>query len=53
MNKKYQESIRMNSSLFSGWCHDCFSPEVKKNLKKLKLKKVILLMHNAPVHQDV
>ncbi|GBL77914.1 Jerky -like [Araneus ventricosus] len=47
-----QESSRMNSSLFSEWFHYCFVPEVKKILKKLKLKKAILLMDNAPAHRD-
>ncbi|GBL80135.1 Jerky -like [Araneus ventricosus] len=49
----HQESAWMNSSLFSEWFHDCFVPEVKKNLKKLKPKKAILLMDNAPAHPDV
>ncbi|GBM72300.1 Jerky -like [Araneus ventricosus] len=49
----HQESARMNSSLFSEWFHDCFVPELKKNLRKLKLKKAILLMDNAPAHPDV
>ncbi|GBN55967.1 Jerky -like [Araneus ventricosus] len=49
----FQESARMNSSFFSEWFHDCFVPKVKKNLKKLKLKKAILLMDNAPAHPDV
>ncbi|GBM94066.1 hypothetical protein AVEN_240817-1 [Araneus ventricosus] len=49
----HQESAWMNSSLFSEWFHDCFVPEVKKNLKKLKLKKAILLMDNASAHPDV
>ncbi|GBN83483.1 Jerky -like [Araneus ventricosus] len=49
----HQESVWMNSSLFSEWFHDCFVPEVKKNLKKLKLKKAVLLMDNAPAHPDV
>ncbi|GBO30080.1 Tigger transposable element-derived protein 2 [Araneus ventricosus] len=34
-----QESAWMNSSLFSEWFRDCFLPEVKINLKKLKFKK--------------
>ncbi|GBM30712.1 hypothetical protein AVEN_259576-1 [Araneus ventricosus] len=47
----HQESAWMNSSLFSERFYDCFVPEVKKNLKKLKLKKVILLMDIlAPEH---
>ncbi|GBL87080.1 Jerky -like [Araneus ventricosus] len=49
----HQGSALMNSNLFSEWFHDCFVPEVKKNLKKLKLKKAILLMVNAPAHLDV
>ncbi|GBO09966.1 Jerky -like [Araneus ventricosus] len=49
----HQESAWMNSSLFSEWFRDCFVPEVKKNLKKLKLKKAILLMDNVPAHPDV
>ncbi|GBM67706.1 Jerky -like [Araneus ventricosus] len=49
----HQKSACMNPSLFSEWFHDCFVPEVKKNLKKLKLKKAILLMDNAPDHTDV
>ncbi|GBL73977.1 Jerky -like [Araneus ventricosus] len=49
----HQESAWMNSSLFSEWFHDCFVPEVKKNPKKLKLKKALLLMDNAPAHSDV
>ncbi|GBL99753.1 Jerky -like [Araneus ventricosus] len=37
----YTHQVRawMNSSLFLEWFHDFFVPEVKKNLKKLKLKK--------------
>ncbi|GBM19542.1 hypothetical protein AVEN_108010-1 [Araneus ventricosus] len=35
----HQESAWMNYSLFSEEFDDCFVPEVKKNLKKLKLKK--------------
>ncbi|GBM21736.1 hypothetical protein AVEN_118269-1 [Araneus ventricosus] len=35
----HQESSWMNSSLISEWFHGCFVPEVKKTLKKLKLKK--------------
>ncbi|GBN33957.1 hypothetical protein AVEN_146058-1 [Araneus ventricosus] len=49
----HQKSAWMNSSLFSEWFHDCFFPEVKKTLKKLKLKKAILLMDNAPAQKDV
>ncbi|GBM19254.1 hypothetical protein AVEN_142498-1 [Araneus ventricosus] len=49
----HQESAWMNSSLFLEWFHDCFVPEVKKNLKKLELKKAILLMDNATAHPDV
>ncbi|GBO46881.1 Jerky -like [Araneus ventricosus] len=49
----HQESAWMNSISFSEWFHDCFVPEVKKNLTKLKLKKAILLMDNAPDHPDV
>ncbi|GBM83748.1 hypothetical protein AVEN_189711-1 [Araneus ventricosus] len=49
----HQESVWLNSSLFSEWFHDCFVPEVKKNLKKLKLKKAILLMDNSPALPDV
>ncbi|GBN47367.1 hypothetical protein AVEN_272617-1 [Araneus ventricosus] len=49
----HQERAWMNSSLFSDWCHYCFVPEVKKNLKELKLKKAILFMDNAPAHPDV
>ncbi|GBM70485.1 Jerky -like [Araneus ventricosus] len=49
----HQKSACMNPTLFSEWFHDCFVPEVKKYLRKLKLKKAILLMDNAPAHQDV
>ncbi|GBL83367.1 Jerky -like [Araneus ventricosus] len=49
----HQESTWMNSSLFSKCFHDCFATEVKKNLKKLKLKKDILLMDNSPAQPDV
>ncbi|GBM46116.1 Jerky -like [Araneus ventricosus] len=49
----HQESAWMNFRLFSEWFHDCFIPEVKKNLKKLKLKKAILLIDNASSHPDV
>ncbi|GBN23399.1 Jerky -like [Araneus ventricosus] len=49
----HQESAWINSRLFSELFHDCFVPEVKKNLKKLRLKKAILLMDNAPAHTDV
>ncbi|GBM76132.1 hypothetical protein AVEN_272978-1 [Araneus ventricosus] len=35
----HQESAWMNSSLLSEWFHDCFVPEVRENLKKVKLKK--------------
>ncbi|GBN78459.1 hypothetical protein AVEN_56299-1 [Araneus ventricosus] len=49
----HHESDWTNSSSFLEWFHDCSVPEVKKNLKKLKLKKAILLMDNAPAHPDV
>ncbi|GBN46096.1 Jerky -like [Araneus ventricosus] len=49
----HQENAWMSSSLFSEWFHDCFVPEVKKNLKKLKVKTEILLMDNIPAHPDV
>ncbi|GBL83052.1 Jerky -like [Araneus ventricosus] len=35
----HQEGAWMNYSLFSEWFHDCFVPEVKKNLKKTKTQK--------------
>ncbi|GBO06777.1 Jerky -like [Araneus ventricosus] len=35
----HQESAWMNSSLFSEWFHFCSVPKVKKNVKKLELKK--------------
>ncbi|GBM75013.1 Glucose-6-phosphate exchanger SLC37A2 [Araneus ventricosus] len=46
----HQESARMNSILFSEWFHGCSVPEVKKNRKKLKLKKAILtsLAYSCP-----
>ncbi|GBO24041.1 Jerky -like [Araneus ventricosus] len=54
VKNKHQERAWMNFSLFSGWLfHYWFIPEVKKNLKKLKLKKVKLLMENPPAHSDV
>ncbi|GBM19523.1 Jerky -like [Araneus ventricosus] len=49
----HQESAWMNYSLISEEFDDCFVPEVKKSLKKLKLKKAILLMDNAPALPDV
>ncbi|GBN69407.1 Jerky -like [Araneus ventricosus] len=49
----HEESAWMNSSLFSERFRDCFLPEVKKNLKKLKFKKAILLMYNAHALSDV
>ncbi|GBN68230.1 Jerky -like [Araneus ventricosus] len=49
----HQESAWMNCNLCLEWFHDCSVPEVKKNLNKLKLKKAILLMDNAPAHPDV
>ncbi|GBN46773.1 Tigger transposable element-derived protein 2 [Araneus ventricosus] len=49
----HQGSAWMNSSLFSECFQDCFVPEVKKNLKKLKLKKAIIMIDNALAQPDV